>query len=95
MRGPKYRRGMKLVDGNHGELPSEGTAIQRRSAVGARGGTDRNTDGALPLADSTSHTPKLSVAPKGIFFTLIYVCFLAGSRLYLFVCIQTLLYTLV
>lgn len=51
-------------------------------------GTDRNTDGALPLVDSTSHTPKLSVALKGIYFTLIYFCFLSRlTCLYLFACI--------
>lgn len=45
-----------------GDCHLRGTAIQRRSVVGTWGRTDRETDGALPLVDSTNHTPKLSIA---------------------------------
>lgn len=50
--------GRKTPEGCH----LKGTAIWRWSVVGAWGGSDRNTDGELPLVNSTSHTPKLSAA---------------------------------
>ena len=50
----------KLVERNRWGLPSEETATQTWAVVGAWGGTDRSTEGGLPLVNSIWNTPKLS-----------------------------------
>lgn len=69
---PSDRREKRLIGGKTaGDCHLRGLRFRDGLRSAAWGGTDGNTVRTLPLVDSTSHTPKLSVVLKGIFFPVV------------------------